>query len=219
MKKVLLVAALAVAVSPMMASAASVGLTVTGSVIPTSCVPSFAGGTNVDLGKISAKELSLTAQNNLPERDITLSINCDAPAAVEFAAKDNRATTKAPGLVFSANPGSVGPNLYYGLGNVQGTAIGGFGLRVGTPTTDGKAQTFLVRTPNNPVWRVPVAGMVSNAPTTYSWGPSAQAGPAAARLHTFPMKVAAAIRPASQLPVTTNEYKLDGSVTFDVFYL
>jgi hypothetical protein len=33
------------------------------------------------------------------------------------------------------------------------------------------------------------------------------------------MKVAAAIRPTSELPATTDEFPLDGSVTFDVFYL
>jgi len=85
--------------------------------------------------------------------------------------------------------------------------------------TDGVSQTFLVRSPANPVWRVPVSGLISNAPISYSWGPSAATGPAAARLHTFPMKVAASIRPTADLPPTTDEFKLDGSVTFDVFYL
>jgi hypothetical protein len=33
------------------------------------------------------------------------------------------------------------------------------------------------------------------------------------------MKVAAAVRPARDLPVTTDEYKVDGFVTFDVYYL
>ncbi|MBV4485936.1 DUF1120 domain-containing protein [Pseudomonas sp. SWRI153] len=216
MKKLYAASALVLALSPFAAQAANVDLTVSGTVIPTSCIPAFAGGSNVDLGRIFAASLSPTQQNDLPARDISLKIACDAPAAVEIAATDNRAATKVPGLTFN---GRTSDTLYYGLGSTQGVGIGGFGLLTGQPMTDGTPQTFLVRTPQNPVWRVPATGLVSNAPTSYSWGPSAAAGPAAARLHVFPMKVAAAIRPTAALPPTTDEFQLDGSVTFDVFYL
>lgn len=216
MKKMFLAALLTSTVSPLMAHAGSVDLTVTGTVVPTSCIPAFAGGSNVDLGRIYSASLSNTEQNDLLPRDITLQIACDAPASVEIAVTDNRGATKVPGLTFN---GRTGDNLYYGLGSTNGVGIGGFGLLTGQPLTDGNPQTFLVRTPANQVWRVPVSGLMSNAPVSYSWGPSAAAGPAAARLHTFPMKVAAAIRPTSQLPATTDEFQLDGSVTFDMFYL
>lgn len=216
MKKFYLSSVLAVALTPFAAQANSVDLTVTGTVVPTSCIPAFAGGNNVDLGRILSGNLSPSAQNNLPPRDITLKIACDAPAAVEIAVTDNRGATKVPGLTFN---GRTNDDLYYGLGSTQGVGIGGFGLLVGQPLTDGVSQTFLVRSPANPVWRAPVSGLVSNAPISYSWGPSAATGPAAARLHTFPMKVAASIRPTADLPPTTDEFKLDGSVTFDVFYL
>ncbi|MHC8302702.1 DUF1120 domain-containing protein [Pseudomonas sp. ZS1P83] len=216
MKKFYWVSVLAAALAPMAVQAASVDLTVSGTVIPTSCIPAFAGGNNVDLGRIFSATLSPTAQNNLPSRDITLKIACDAPAAVEIAVTDNRGATKVAGLTFN---GRTSDALYYGLGSTQGVGIGGFGLLTGQPLTDGNPQTFLVRSPANPVWRVPVSGLMSNAPTSYSWGPSATAGPAAARLHTFPMKVAAAIRATSELPPTTDEFLLDGSVTFEVYYL
>ncbi|MGF6205376.1 type 1 fimbria pilin [Pseudomonas frederiksbergensis] len=216
MKKTKLVGALVVALVPFAVQAASVDLTVSGTVIPTSCIPAFAGGSNVDLGRIFAATLNPTSQNDLPPRDITLKIACDAPAAVEIAVTDNRGATKVPGLTFN---GRTNNDLYYGLGSTQGVGIGGFGLLTGQPLTDGNPQMFLVRSPDNPVWRVPVSGLVSNAPISYSWGPSAATGPAAARLHTFPMKVAAAIRATSELPPTTDEFQLDGSVTFDVYYL
>lgn len=216
MKKLYWVSVFAAALAPMTAQAASVDLTVSGTVIPTSCIPAFAGGSNVDLGRIFSATLNPAAQNNLPPRDITLKIACDAPAAVEIAVTDNRAATKVPGLTFN---GRTNNDLYYGLGSTQGIGIGGFGLLTGQPLTDGNPQMFLVRSPADPTWRPPVSGLVSNAPVSYSWGPSAAAGPAAARLHTFPMKVAAAIRATSELPPTTDEFLLDGSVTFDVYYL
>lgn len=216
MKKFYWVSVLAVALAPMAVQAASVDLTVSGTVIPTSCIPAFAGGSNVDLGRISSATLSPSAQNNLPTRDITLRIACDAPAAVEIAVTDNRGTTKVPGLTFY---GRTNDALYYGLGSTQGVGIGGFSLEAGQPLTDGNLQLFLVRSPADPTWRPPVSSLLSNAPTSYSWGPSAAAGPSAARLHTFPMRVAAAIRATSELPPTTDEFLLDGSVTFDVYYL
>ena len=216
MKKLFLMAALTAAIAPLAVQAASVDLNVSGTVIPTSCIPAFAGGSNIDLGRIYSSTLSATTQNDLPPRDITLKIACDAPAAVEIAVTDNRGGTKVSGLKFN---GISGDHLYYGLGSTNGVGIGGFGLLTGQPLTDGSPQTFLVRSPANPVWRVPVSGLMSNAPVSYSWGPGAAAGPAAARLHVFPMKVAAAIRPTSELPATTDEFHLDGSVTFDVFYL
>jgi hypothetical protein len=218
MRNLFLIVAAAIAVSPMMASAASTSLIVTGAITPTSCVPTFAGGTTVQLGNLSANDLNIAAQTNFPEKDITLSIACTAPAAVEFAVTDGRGDTKAPGLIFSPT-GFTGENLYYGLGTVDGVAIGGFGLRVGIPSADERAQQFLVRTPNNLNWRIPQSLMVSNAPVSYSWGEDEVKGPIAARFHAFPMKVAAAVRPARDLPVTTDEYKVDGFVTFDVYYL
>ena len=216
MKKQRILTALIIAMAPLAANAASVDLTVSGTVVPTSCVPSFAGGSHVNLGQVEASRLNQERQTDLPPRDLNLIIACDAPAPVEIAVVDNRAETKAPGMLFKNNP-SVG--LYYGLGSVQGVPIGGFGLSVGQPTTDGTAQTFLVRTPENPVWRVPTSGLVSNSPTSYSWGESAASGPVAARLHAFPMQVLPAIRRASALPETTDSYELSGSVTFNVFYL
>ncbi|RON36579.1 DUF1120 domain-containing protein [Pseudomonas brassicacearum] len=216
MKKFYWVSVLAAAMAPIAVQAASVDLTVSGTVIPTACIPAFAGGSNVDLGRIYSATLSPSAQNNLPSRDITLRIACDAPASVEIAVTDNRGATKVPGLTFNGRSDDA---LYYGLGSTQGVGIGGFSLEAGQPLTDGNLQLLLVRSPTDPTWRPPVSHLLSNAPTSYSGGPSAAAGPAAARLHTFPIRVEAAIRATSALPPTTDEFLLDGSVTFDVYYL
>lgn len=216
MKKFYWASVLAAAMATMPVQAASVDLTVSGTVIPTSCIPAFAGGANVDLGRISSATLNPSAQSNLPTRDITLSIACDAPAPVEIAVTDNRGATKVPGLTFN---GRTGDALYYGLGSTQGVGIGGFSLEGAQPLTDGNLQLLLEHSTVDPTWRSPVSRLLSNAPTSYSWGPSAAAGPVAARLHTLPIRVSAAIRATSELPPTTDEFLLDGSVTFDVFYL
>lgn len=214
MKKRLLMAAALAALTPLMASAASVDLTVTGTVVPTSCVPSFTGGSNVDLGRIHSAALSPTAQNDLPRRNVSLRIACTAPAAVAIRVSDNRFATKVSGLTFI---GHTNNNHYYGLGSTQGVGIGGFGLIAGRPTANAYPRTLLVRTSGGG-WEVPFVGMVANS-LLYSWGDSASQGPFAASQHIFPMQLAAVIRPTSQLPATTEDYKLDGSVTFDMVYL
>ena len=198
MKTIIFASTLAATLIPFAAQAANVDLNVTGRVIPTSCIPAFAGGSEVNLGRIFSSTLDPNQQNDLPPRDIMLQISCDAPAALEIAVTDNRGPSKVPGLVFNSRRDD--------------------GLLSGQPRADGNPQSLLMRTAANPAWQVSSNGLVANTPT-YSWGANALAGPAAARLHAFPMQVVAAIRPTSDLPPTNDEFDLDGSVTFDVFYL
>lgn len=216
MKKTIRIATMAAMLLPAVAMAESVDLSVVGTIIPTSCVPAFAGGGTVDLRKISAATLNKTVQTILPGRDISLTINCDALAQVEVSVRDNRAATKLPGI--SDGAGQSNPVLFFGLGDINGARIGGFALRHGTPETDGTGRVLLTRTLTAPAWRVPSSTLVSNAPALYSWGVNAATGPVAARHHAFPMHLLPIIGPSNALPIA-NEIPLDGSVTFDMFYI
>lgn len=204
------------ALLPTVVMAESADLNVIGTIIPTSCIPAFAGGSTVDLRKISAATLNSTTQTLLPARDISLHINCDAPAPVEVSVRDNRGATKLPGIHDGA--GQNNPALFFGLGEINGTRIGGFALRHGIPEVDGAPQVLLTRTSTNPTWQLPASSLVSNAPVFYSWGPNVATGPASARHHGFPMSLLPVIGPSNALPIA-NEIPLDGSVTFDMFYL
>ena len=209
-------AAVAAAVIPTLAVAESVDLSVIGTIIPTSCIPAFAGGGTVDLRKISAATLNKTTQTLLPTHDISLHINCDAPAPVEVSVRDNRAATKLPGI--SDGAGNSDAALFYGLGEINGIRIGGFALRHGRPEADGIQQTLITRSLAAPTWQLPSSPLVSNAPALYSWGTGVAAGPVAARHHGFPMSMLPIIGPSNALPITS-EIPLDGSVTFDMYYL
>jgi len=216
MKKTTWMAAAIVTMLPTLAVAESVDLSVIGTIIPTSCIPAFAGGGTVDLRKISAATLNKTIQTILPVHDITLHINCDAPAPVEVSVRDNRAATKLPGINDGA--GNNDPALFYGIGEINGTRIGGFALRHGLPEADGTRQALMTRSLAAPAWQLPATPLVSNAPALYSWGASVAGGPVAARHHGFPMSLLPIIGPSNALPIT-NEIPLDGSVTFDMYYL
>lgn len=216
MKKTIRVTALVAMFLPAVAMAESVDLNVIGTIIPTSCIPAFVGGSTVNLRKISAATLNSTTQTILPGRDISLAINCDAPAPVEVSVRDNREATKLPGI--SDGAGQNDPTLFFGLGEINGTPIGGFALRHGTPETDGTGRALLTRTLTAPAWQIPTSTLVSNAPALYSWGINATTGPVAARHHAFPMQLLPIIGPSNALPITS-DIPLDGSVTFDMFYI
>lgn len=216
MKKSYLIPVLLTAAFPFVAWAESADLSVIGTIIPTSCSPVFAGGSTVDLRKISASSLNKTTQTILPSHDVSLNITCDAPASVEVTVRDNRAATKLPGI--HDGQGRNDPALFYGIGEVQGVQIGGFGLRYGIPSADGAKQSLLTRTPLAPTWRPAISGLVGNSPDLYSWGLNAATGPTAAQNHSFPMTLLPIIGASDRLPLT-NEIPLEGSVTFDMFYL
>ncbi|POA49612.1 hypothetical protein C1893_03820 [Pseudomonas sp. MPR-ANC1] len=216
MKKTIRIAALAAMLLPVSAMAESVDLNVIGTIIPTACIPAFAGGGTVDLRKISAATLNQTTQTILAGRDVSLTINCDAVAQVEVSVRDNREATKLPGI--SDGTGQTDPALFFGLGDINGTRIGGFALRHGTPETDGTGRALLTRASFLSPWQVPTSTLVRNAPDLYSWGISAATGPIGARHHAFPMHLLPIIGPSNALPIA-NEIPLDGSVTFDIFYI
>jgi len=216
MKKTTWMVAVAAAVLPTLVVAESVDLSVVGTIIPTSCIPAFAGGGTVDLRKISAATLNKTTQTLLPTHDISLHINCDAEASVEVSVRDNRTATKLPGINDGA--GNNDPALFYGLGEINGIRIGGFALRHGRPEADGAPQTLMTRTLAAPAWQLPASPLVGNAPALYSWGSGVAAGPVAARHHGSPMSLLPIIGPSNALPITS-EIPLDGSVTFEMFYL
>jgi hypothetical protein len=114
--------------------------------------------------------------------------------------------------------GQNNPALFFGIGEINGTRIGGFALRHGIPEVDGARQTLLTRTLAAPAWQLPTSSLLSNAPALYSWGPNVATGPASARHHGFPMSLLPVIGPSNALPIS-DEIPLDGSVTFDMFYL
>ena len=76
MKKLYAASALLLALSPFAAQATTLDLTVSGTVIPTSCVPAFAGGGNVNLGRIFSASLSATQQNDLKNESILNRAKC-----------------------------------------------------------------------------------------------------------------------------------------------
>lgn len=219
MKKLFVIAALAASISPALALASSTDLTVTGMITPGACTPSFASGGNVDLGKIPAASLNKDTQTELMAHDISLQVTCSADAAVAIKVHDNQASTLLPGIEIDGV--KVNGWYLYGLGEAAGKKIGGYGLRHGTPTIDGKPSTLMYSENEDDVWKAPTVSLVGRNVANklqYSWGDSVAAGPAAGAVHTFPMSLIPVIGPTNDLPITA-DIDIDGSATFELVYI
>ena len=188
MRKTFRAIAVASALCPALAMADGADLTITGTIIPTSCTPAFAGGNTVDLGNISAAALNRDSQTELTNHNVTLSVSCSASAPMAIKVHDNQAHTQLPGIVVD---GSDWAMYIYGIGEVAGTKIGGYGLRFGTPTVDGQTSIVMYKQGANANWDIPapatLVGKNYEGNLRYSWGRSLAAGPLPGVVHTFPM--------------------------------
>lgn len=214
-------AAALLALSPVVASAQSVDLTVRGAIVPTTCTPTFTGGGTVNLGQHSSGALNTAAQTVLRDSDeVTLTIACGGtPAPVALQVLDNSAATVHPGLTL---PGAVaGSAVQFGLGAVGGTNIGAYGIVAGAAQGDGAPASLLYKQFNaDAAWVAetsPYLRAYTGAAGGYtSWGTGTT--PVAADVHTLSMRVRPVIRNGADLPLSA-EVPLTGSATFQVSYL
>lgn len=223
MKKLFISATVVASLLPVFAFAESASLTVSGTIIPTACTPSFAGGSVVDLGKISAADLNATTQTELELKNITLSMNCNGQVPVAVKVHDNQAATQLQGITIDGRAESM---YIYGMGAASGVKIGGYGLRHGTPTVDSAAMALMFQQGGGiggPTWNQPTSTLVGKDASSggylhYSWGRSIAEGPSNGRIHTLPMTLVPVVGPAKDLP-TGSDITLDGSATFELVYL
>jgi type 1 fimbria pilin len=223
MKKLFISATVVASLLPALALAESASLTVSGTIIPTACTPSFAGGSIVDLGKISAADLNADVQTELGLKNITLSMNCNGRVPVAVRVHDNQASTQLDGITID---GRAEKMYIYGMGAASGVKIGGYGLRHGTPTVDASAMALMYQQFGNvggPTWSQPTSTLVAKNGSDggnvhYSWGRSVAEGPSNGLIHTLPMTLVPVVRAASALP-TGSDITLDGSATFELVYL
>jgi hypothetical protein len=209
-------------------AAETADLAVTGMIRPSACNATLSGGGTVNFGTISAQTLSSTAGTALPEQNVTLTINCDAPTTVGITTSYNRAGTvnaAARAAAATASSASNAPMHYFGLGSSGGRTIGAYTLRFGAAqnaaaTADGGAVRTL-ESGNRTTWTATTtSGTVVNDNTyTTSWGAPNTTTPSAYSTIVQPYVLYTAIAPTSQLPEQTGPVDLDGLLTFSIVYL
>lgn len=227
---------LGVCAAMMMAAQANaandVSLQVSGNVVPTACTPALSNSGEVDFGSISASSIRHPATGNnlvqLGSRKITLTVSCDAAAAVGFRMVDNRAGSAVvlASSTYIVNPNAGGLNFTesyfgFGLGKTNGKNTGTYTVIADTATVtiDGVNADVIFSEDSGSSWRTgsnyitqrPEAARILTAATKGS------ASPALFNEMVIPLKISAGMQPSSVLGF--DEIVLDGSATMSLVYL
>ena len=228
-KSVLALAVLATTSLPALAE--SVDVRVTGTITPTACTPTLSGGGTIDYGAINPASLSATDYTVLPEKQIDLSITCDAPAKIAV-----KALNKRPGTLAGVPEGSMGTGTppagvilfgsasysSAGLGLDGTDKIGGYALRLtaGTAQADGTAVDNLFRDNSTLPWKPSTSGSAFDPfnPREVSWAATGQLDPVAFTTLNTKVAVQAYLNKASELDLS-KPVVLDGLTTLELVYL
>ncbi|WP_058960406.1 DUF1120 domain-containing protein [Type-E symbiont of Plautia stali] len=227
MMKKNIVALAILAASSINAQAQSVDITVTGTLLPSSCTPTLSNGGVMDWATIQAGDLKYSEYTYLNAKTITLSVACDAPTAVAI-----EATSLRPGSVAGAVAESAGGIGYLqggwysqkaGLGLAGTDKIGGYALGINTLKENGTPLDAAFRDNQTGAWQNVASG-------TSMWnsgsGNPRQITPVAAgsivpqAIENLTMNVTAQpyINKASELDLSS-EITLDGLANFELIYL
>lgn len=203
----LVLAALMLTATHAAMAASSVDLTVTGLITPSACTPSMSGGTTVDFGKISAKDLNADPlqPTQLETRTKPIVITCEAATLIAFQGTDNRAGSDYGGK-----------GRQYGLGFVNGTEkLGDYFLNLKNITADGVAGRAINSANNGSTWQLSTAMRPNDL---ISVADSTAVAPIPVTVLTGDLELDTYISPTSELTMGS-ELTMDGSATLTVRYL
>ncbi|PIF78759.1 uncharacterized protein DUF1120 [Variovorax sp. 54] len=220
MKKIATLAAIAgvaaVMFAPVHASAESAELRITGTIVPSACKPSFAGGGVVDYGAMSAGSLNPTAQTTLADKSIQLTLTCEASALFAFKVIDERAGTAVASL--ETIP-TYDASSKFGLGAVDGKNIGAYSLQITNETADQGTTKHIHSADGGTTWSDFAGGMTVDGSQIVAFAGSATGTtPGPHTSVTADIRVVTAIDKGSNLPLT-QRIPLDGLSTFELVYL
>ncbi|WP_404994473.1 DUF1120 domain-containing protein [Cupriavidus pauculus] len=203
-------------------AAESADLSVKGVIRPSACSIALSNNGTVDYGTISAKSLSATDVTKLPDREVTMTINCDAATKVGFLVTDNRAGTESY-IVNAVDPdANLAPPL--GLGAVDGKNLGGYGIKalVADATADGAPVGGLVTERQGEQGNFAPLSEYGNYVVTIwpvSWSDTDGGTPHAYKTISQVLRIVGALNSTAKLPSLTSNVELDGSATISVVYL
>ncbi|GAA0836510.1 DUF1120 domain-containing protein [Cupriavidus pauculus] len=199
-------------------AAESADLAVKGVIRPSACSIALSNNGTVDYGTISAKSLSATDVTKLPDRDVTMTINCEAATKVGFTVADNRGGT-ASWILTDIDPKATAA-MPYGLGAVDGKNLGVYGIQARTAdaTADGAAVGDVVYADSSVG---PLSGYADYLlpSLVVSWSDTAAGSPHAYKTISQVLRIVGALNSTANLPSLTSNVELDGSATISVVYL
>lgn len=201
-------------------AAESADLAVKGTIRPAACDVTLSGDGSVNFGTIASRSLSESAATKLPEREITMTISCDAAATVGYQIVDNRASSASQ--ILNSVDATIANNMGFGLGAVDGRNLGAYAIRAlpADATGDSGAITGSSRAADGVTWQP--TSTVSNyvAPATvYTWSATDGGNPSTFTTVSQILKVTGALNSTANLPSLSTNVELDGAATISVRYL
>ncbi|WP_227460816.1 DUF1120 domain-containing protein [Cupriavidus pauculus] len=200
-------------------AAESADLAVKGVIRPSACSIALSNNGTVDYGTISAKSLSATDVTKLPDRDVTMTINCEAATKVGFWVNDNRQGT-ASFILEDIDPAAwaVYP---LGLGAVDGKNLGAYEIqaRVADATADGAAVGDVVYASNANSGSLSDNGNYTDVNSVVSWSDTEGGAPHAYKTISQVLRIVGGLNSTANLPSLTSNVELDGSATITLAYL
>lgn len=218
------------------AMAESVDVRVIGTIAPTACTPTLSGGGTIDYGSINPDTLSATDFTVLDEKQLTMTITCDAPAKIAVQSYNKRPNTLAGATELTGDnsaPAPAGVLLFntvsipvVGLGLDGDAKIGGYGIRVVTDTAlaDTVAVTNIQTSDKtfaswgNKALNAGSLYYAKTVPIFTSWAPTGTTSPVAFKTLTATLGIQAYINKTSELDLT-KPVRLDGLTTIELIYL
>jgi hypothetical protein len=186
-------------------AASSTDLTVRGLITPSACTPSLGNGGNIELGKVSSKDLKPNDFTGLGDFVTQIAVTCDAPTLMAIEPKDNRAGSEA-----------MGESVYFGLGLINGNEkLGSMSVFLEKAFADGVASRPIDSLDGGATWERHFAigpDRITSVADTSTYAPIP------VQAFEAQMTVSPMIAPTSGLTLT-QEVPIDGSVTLTVRYL
>lgn len=220
MKKVILATVIALSTSSAFAAETAV-LKVTGTLTNAACAAELGNGGVIDYGYIRLGALSATANNEIGQKQIPVTINCSAPTKVGFTITDNRSDSN-PQLPVDIDTNANQTNKYYTYGvgtTAEGVKIGDYGMWMTDVTADGNTVDAI--TLNNDwattAWKKSVVPR-SDAYNKMSFAATGTTTPVAITVASFNFVTNLVIRDTATLAIT-DDTALDGQNTMTLVYL
>lgn len=233
-KKGVLVAALAMTASSVMA-ADSIDLIVTGKIIPPACTPAFgSGGGVVDFGNILTSSLQATKDSKLPDiKEVPVTITCEQPSRFGVTFSDQRADSRSTtemDVPFASTDFGGTPDYYFGLGfTSEQKQIGVYALGINElPSVDaeGEDRFPISSSDNGASWTTGIRifsgtgyyPIKNNGTEIYAFSKENESVVSPETSLTFKVGVSAVIQDLTTLHVT-DEITLDGLTSINLVYL
>lgn len=219
--------ALAVLAASANVMAESTDLLIKGTITPSACNPVLLAGGVIDYGSIHPSSLKADDFTNLPIKETSLTITCDAATKVGFTIINNRKGTVPgrPSLQDFSYP-TTGAKLFnnatvaaMGLGMADDKAIGAWAIRPTQAMIDGVVGERLVSSNTGNSWgKYAYASIPSAKNYIMAISKTGEIIPAAATVFKYDLEVESYLNKTSELDIK-KPISLDGSATFELVYL